>query len=97
MKMEIGEFQRHIVSIFGEKDRARGLETSFLWYVEEVGELAEAIRHGDQKERAHELGDCLAWLCSVADQLGIDMADAAARYADGCPRCGGMPCECVEK
>ena len=94
--MEIGEFQRHIVEIFGEKDRARGLERSFLWFVEEVGELAEAVRRGSPAERSHEVGDCLAWLCSVADQLGVDMADAAARFAGGCPRCGGTPCACIE-
>ncbi len=94
--VDIAAFQRHIVEIFGEKDRARGLETSFLWLVEEIGELAEAIRHGDQVERTHELGDCLAWLVSVADQLGVDMGDAAARYAHGCPRCGEAPCGCKE-
>lgn len=94
--VEIGDFQRHIADIYGQKDRARGVETSFLWLVEEIGELAEAIRHGGHAERLHELGDCLAWLVSVADQLDIDMAQAAARYADGCPRCGATPCTCGE-
>jgi NTP pyrophosphatase (non-canonical NTP hydrolase) len=42
----------------------------------------------------HELGDVLAWLASLAGQLGIGLDEAAARYADGCPRCGGSPCRC---
>lgn len=92
----LGAFQRHIVAIYGEKDRARGVQTTFLWLVEEIGELAEAIRHGSRAERVHELGDCLAWLVSVADQLDIDIAEVARRYADGCPRCGACPCGCPE-
>ena len=42
-----------------------------------------------------ELGDVLAWLASLAGQLGIDLDEATARYAAGCPRCGAMPCACA--
>ena len=43
---------------------------------------------------AEELGDVVAWLASLADQLGLSLDEAAAHYATGCPRCGGIPCTC---
>jgi NTP pyrophosphatase (non-canonical NTP hydrolase) len=64
------------------------------WLAEELGELAQAVRKGTVEEQRHELGDVLAWLASLAEQLGIDLDDAAARYAEGCPRCGSTPCAC---
>ena len=55
---------------------------------------SRAARKGTRAEQMHELGDAFAWLASLASQLDISLADAAARYADGCPRCGASPCEC---
>ena len=92
--MDLAAFQRLMADTYGERDRARGTAVSVAWLVEEVGELAQAIRKGDDGARLHELGDVLAWLASLADQLGLDLAEAAGRYADGCPRCGARPCEC---
>lgn len=92
--MDIAEFQRLMADTYGERDRARGTATGVAWLVEEVGELAQAIRKGDDAARLHELGDVLAWLASIADQLGLSLDDAAARYARGCPRCGSLPCAC---
>ncbi len=79
---------------YGSRDRSRGTAASVAWLVEELGELAQAVRKGTPADQLHELGDVLAWLASIADQLGLSLADAAARYADGCPHCGGIPCEC---
>ncbi len=79
---------------YGERDRARGRDATVAWLAEELGELARAVRKGSREEQLHELGDVLAWLASLADQLGLSLAEAAARYAQGCPRCGGIPCEC---
>jgi NTP pyrophosphatase (non-canonical NTP hydrolase) len=62
---------------------------------EEVGELARAARKGTRDEQSHELGDVLAWLASLANQLGLSLDDAVARYADGCPRCRATPCHCA--
>jgi NTP pyrophosphatase (non-canonical NTP hydrolase) len=62
---------------------------------EELGELARAARKGSREEQLHELGDVLAWLASLAEQLGLSLDEAAARYAQGCPRCGGIPCACA--
>lgn len=79
---------------YGERDRARGLPASVAWLAEEVGELAQAVRKGDASAQLHELGDVLAWVASIAGQLGLSLDDAVARYADGCPACGRSPCRC---
>ena len=92
--MDIAAFQATIEATYGTRDRARGTAAAFLWFVEEVGELAEALRRGDDAERLAEFSDVLAWLVTLASLHGIDMADAAARFADGCPKCGGRPCGC---
>ncbi len=92
--MEIGEFQRRIAETYAERDRARGVPATVAWLTEELGELAQAVRKGTPEDRLHELGDVLAWLASLAEQLGIGLDDAAARYADGCPRCDATPCRC---
>ncbi len=92
--MELGAFQETIERTFLDRDRERGLDGTFRWLVEEVGELARAIRDGDSGAREHEVGDVLAWLASVANLLEVDLNAAAARYAEGCPRCGHAPCRC---
>ena len=92
--MELGRFQAGIEATFGERDRARGVDGTFRWFVEEVGEVAKALRGGDQAELEHELGDALAWLASVANLVGVDLAKAVSRYAGDCPRCGATPCAC---
>lgn len=92
--MELAAFQDRMATLYGERDRARGTAASVAWLVEEVGELAQAVRKGDAAAQLHELGDVLAWLASLADQLGLSLDDAAARYAAGCPACGSTPCAC---
>jgi NTP pyrophosphatase (non-canonical NTP hydrolase) len=91
---ELSEFQQQMESTYGARDRARGMPATIAWLAEEVGELAKAARKGTREEQVHELGDVLAWLASLANQLGISLDDAAARYAQSCPRCGEVPCEC---
>lgn len=92
--MTLGEFQKLIERIYHEKDSARGLDGTFMWFVEEVGELAAALREGDDVERAAEFGDCLAWLSTLANIAGVDLEEAAAKYARGCPGCRQTPCRC---
>jgi len=94
---ELGELQRQMEATFGERDRARGLAATVAWLAEEVGELAKAVRKGTREEQVHELGDVLAWVASLANQLGIPLDDAAARYEQGCPRCGTVPCACSDE
>lgn len=92
--MDLADFQRVIARTYAERDRARGVPATVAWLAEEVGELAQAVRKGDAAGQRHELGDVLAWLASLAEQLGLSLDEAAGRYADGCPRCAASPCRC---
>ena len=83
--MEIGQFQTLMGDLYGEQDAARGIPSTVAWLCEEVGELAQAVRKGTPDEQRHELGDVLAWLASLANQLGLSLEDAAARYRDNPP------------
>jgi len=95
--MEIKEFQRMIREIYYHKDLKRGIERTFLWFVEEVGELSEAIRKNDFEAMEEEFADVLAWLASLANLLGVDLEEAAKKkYPGVCPYCGKKPCECEE-
>lgn len=91
---DIAAFQEQMVEVYGQRDTERGLARSFAWFTEEVGELSRALFRGTHEERMHEFADVLAWLASLAAQSGVDLADAAQRYADGCPRCQGVSCHC---
>jgi NTP pyrophosphatase (non-canonical NTP hydrolase) len=92
--VEIAAFQDLMARTYGMRDRARGVPATLAWLTEELGELARAVRKGTRDEQVHELGDVLAWLASLADQLGLSLDDAARRYEQGCPRCGSLPCTC---
>jgi NTP pyrophosphatase (non-canonical NTP hydrolase) len=92
--MELSAFQDVIRRTFLERDAARGIDGTFRWMVEEVGELAKSLRGSDASALTHEAGDVLAWLASVATLAGVDLEEAAARYARGCPSCGQIPCAC---
>jgi NTP pyrophosphatase (non-canonical NTP hydrolase) len=101
--VKIAEFQRKIEEIYFERDRARGLAGTHMWFCEEVGELTRALRRGkvgpDQdakKELEGEFADVLAWLATLASIAGVDLEGAAtAKYAGGCPRCSAAPCRCA--
>ena len=93
--MELDAFQDLMARTYGARDAARGQAATVAWLAEEVGELARAARKGTADEQLHELGDVLAWLASLASQLGLSLHAAAQRYAAGCPRCRALPCECA--
>ena len=95
--MHIEEFQRRIEAIYFERDSARGLDGTFVWFVEEVGELARALKRQGPREQAEEFADCLAWLATLASIAGIRLEEAARKYDDGCPRCHDTPCTCSPK
>lgn len=92
--MQLGEFQQAITDTYGARDRERGAAVAVAWLAEELGELAQAVRKGSRAEQRDEIGDVLAWLASLASQLGIDLDEAAARFANGCPKCDSSPCRC---
>ena len=93
--MDIAELQERLRVTYVDRDRRRGTDATFRWLTEEIGELARALRHGDAAELRHEFSDVLAWLTSLANLAGVDLDEAASRYADGCPKCGGSPCRCA--
>lgn len=92
--MEIRALQAQIEAAFGARDRARGVDGTFRRLVEEVGEVAKALRAEDRAALALELADVAAWTVSLAVLYGIDLDDALRRYGRGCPRCGGAVCRC---
>jgi NTP pyrophosphatase (non-canonical NTP hydrolase) len=92
--VDIAAFQALMAETYGARDRQRGRDATLAWLTEELGELARAVRKGTADEQLHELGDVIAWLASLAEQLGLSLAVAASRYAPGCPRCGDRPCTC---
>jgi NTP pyrophosphatase (non-canonical NTP hydrolase) len=87
-------FQQEIERIYLARDKARGWEKTFAWFVEEVGELARALHRGDEKGLNEEFADAAAWLVTLASIKGIDLGEAAKKYANGCPRCRKTPCAC---
>lgn len=95
----IQQFQDVIERTFGQKDGARGMAGTFMWFTEEVGELARALkrREPDREELFVEFSDVFAWLCTLASMANIDMTEAVARYMTGCPRCASIPCACGER
>jgi NTP pyrophosphatase (non-canonical NTP hydrolase) len=92
--MDLAAFQQVIERTYGARDRARGVPSTVAWLAEEIGELAQAVRKGTPAQQEHEFGDVIAWVASLANQMGIDLATAVQRYADGCPRCAASPCAC---
>ena len=93
--VDLSELQQLIEQTYGDRDRARGVPSTVAWLAEEVGELAQAVRKGDRDSQLHEFGDVLAWVASLANQVGIDLTRAVSRYASGCPRCAAIPCSCA--
>jgi NTP pyrophosphatase (non-canonical NTP hydrolase) len=95
MPFTLGQLQQVIRDTYDAKDRRRGVSGTFMWFMEEVGELASALRGGSDAERAAEFADVLAWLATLANTVGVDLEAAVqAKYGGGCPGCGQVPCVC---
>lgn len=96
--MTIEELQRLIERMYSAKDRERGTAATFMWFCEEIGELATALREGTAEEKAAEFADVVAWLVTLANVEGVDLTAALhAKYGTGCPGCGKMVCSCNSK
>jgi len=95
--MTVREFQQLIERIYFAKDNGRGAEATFMWLVEEIGELSRALRRKSKAELEGEFADCAAWLSTLASIAGVDLEAAVQdKYGQGCPKCGGTPCQCPE-
>ena len=93
--IQLRDLQQLIRDMYLEKDLARGVDGTFMWFMEEVGELASALRGGTHEERLGEFADVLAWLTTMANVVGVDLNEAVARkYGTGCPGCGQQACTC---
>lgn len=93
--LSLRDFQHLIRDMYHEKDMARGIDGTFMWLMEEVGELAAALREGTPQEQAAEFADVLAWLTTIANVAGVDLATAVGeKYGTGCPGCGLLACTC---
>jgi len=92
--VNLDELQTLMQNTYGERDSARGTAATLAWLAEELGELARAVRKGTREEQLHELSDVIAWTASLANQLGLSLDEAVARYQDGCPKCHHAPCQC---
>lgn len=95
--MTIRQAQDIIEKMYSRKDRVRGSAGTYLWFMEEVGELAAALAKGDRAEKEGEFADVFAWLITLANVEDIDLEAAFRKYSEGCPGCHGMICRCEEK
>ena len=95
--MDLKALQQLIETMYSAKDRKRGATGTFIWLMEEVGELAAAVREGTFAEKEAEFADVLAWLVTLANVEGVDLDRAMRKYAEGCPGCGQMVCRCDQK
>ncbi len=91
------DFQRLIREMYFEKDKARGIDGTFMWLMEEVGELAAALREGTHEEKMEEFADVLAWLTTIANVAKVDLNQAIVKkYGAGCPGCQQLICVCPD-
>ena len=78
--MNISEFQKLIAEKYQTRDRERGVSATFMWFIEEVGELATALASEGQKEKEEEFADVFAWLCTLANISDVDLEKASGKY-----------------
>ncbi len=98
--MKISEFQKLIEDLYYEKDSSRGRDRTFMWFTEEVGELARAMvrpKDEDGTNLREEFADVFAWLATLASLEGISLEEVVQeKYGKGCPKCEANPCTCLE-
>ena len=82
-------FQDLIARRYGPTDSARGTPGTFMWLIEEVGELATSLQDcapgkNPTPEQVHnleeEFADVLAWLTTLANINGVDLTKAVGKY-----------------
>ena len=85
------QFQALIRERYLATDAARGIPGTFMWLIEEVGELATALQENapgkqptpeQRANLAEEFADVIAWLSTLANITGIDLAEAVTKYTD---------------
>ncbi|MEE8452984.1 MAG: MazG nucleotide pyrophosphohydrolase domain-containing protein [Thermoguttaceae bacterium] len=95
--VSLADFQQLIRRMYFPKDEARGIDGTFMWLIEEIGELATALREGTPAEQSEEFADVLAWLTTIANVADVDLTKAITdKYGAGCPGCGRLVCTCPD-
>jgi len=98
MSFSLADLQKVIRETYGAKDQRRGIDGNFMWLMEEIGELATALRNGSLEEKTAEFADVLAWLATLANSAGVDLQAALVdKYGSGCPGCRRIPCVCDQR
>jgi NTP pyrophosphatase (non-canonical NTP hydrolase) len=93
--VQIREFQDSIRQIYLTRDVKRGEDKTFLWFLEEVGELTRAYRRGEKENVGEEMADVIAWMASMANLLGVDLeGEIVKKYPKVCSLCRSNPCIC---
>lgn len=94
--ISLRDFQNLIRNMYFEKDKERGISGTFMWLTEEIGELASALRSGNDRENLkEEFADVIAWLTTIANVAEVDLSEALQKkYGRGCPGCGKFACDC---
>ncbi len=80
--MNISEFQQIISKKYKKRDQERGIPATFMWFIEEVGELATALASEDQKNKEEEFADVFAWLCTLANISDVDLEKSCTKYTN---------------
>ena len=78
-ELTLAGFQGYIAQRYEKVDRARGAAKTFVWFIEEVGELATALHGDDRANLEEEFADVLAWLCTLANISDVDLEAAVRR------------------
>lgn len=111
-RVSLRQFQSLIRDMYYEKDATRGVAGTFMWLIEEIGELSSALRETSSAELSNltptemetrrvnlqeEFADVLAWLATIANVVDIDLNDAVwKKYGSGCPGCQQFVCICPD-
>jgi NTP pyrophosphatase (non-canonical NTP hydrolase) len=97
-EISVRSLQTLIRAMYFEKDARRGVDATFLWLMEEIGELAAALRSGTPEDIREEFADVIAWLVTIANIVDCDLTVALAeKYGSGCPGCGKFVCTCPDE
>ncbi len=85
------DFQNLIRDRYFATDSARGVPGTFMWFIEEVGELATALQENapgqtptpeQRRNLEEEFADVLAWLTTIANICNVDLERAIEKYTD---------------
>ena len=95
--MKISDFQKLMKELYFHRDSERGINRTFIWLVEEIGELANLLKYEkiEKKHISEEIADIIAWTNSLANLLDIDIEKALSeKYPQKCLKCNSSPCQC---